>query len=173
MKAQLYYEVFCPGCSHLILTEISRLRDIGDIWDITDMEFIPYGNAKIITRDPPTFECQHGEEECYGNMVELCAIKHNPDNWWDFILCEEGDPDFSDEGIRKCAKVGYVDGEEILTCSHGTEGPLLHLEAGDNTPEHKYVPWLLVDGKLMGSGDSLKRMICDAYTGEKPAACKQ
>ena len=26
-----------------------------------------------------TFECQHGPDECYGNLVQACTIAHAPD----------------------------------------------------------------------------------------------
>ena len=114
---------------------------------ITDLDLVPYGNAHVLTRDPPTFRCQHGDEECYGNWVELCAQKYNPANWWNFILCEEASEQFDDEGVKKCAEQAGINAEEILTCAHGTEGPLLHLEAADKTPaDHKWVPWVVVDG---------------------------
>ena len=141
---------------------------------ITDLELVPYGNAHVLTRDPPTFKCQHGDKECYGNWVELCAQKYNPENWWNYILCEEHSTDFSDEGIKKCAESAGINAEEILTCAHGTEGPLLHLEAADKTPaDHKWVPWVVVDGKVMGEEDEFLQMVCDAYKGEKPASCKK
>ena len=66
---------------------------------ITDIELVPYGNAQVITRYPPSFKCQHGEDECYGNIVELCAIKNNPEKWWKFIRCEETIPVFTDNDI--------------------------------------------------------------------------
>ena len=141
---------------------------------ITDLELVPYGNAHVLTRDPPTFKCQHGDKECYGNWVELCAQKYNPENWWNYILCEEHSTDFSDEGIKKCAESAGINAEEILTCAHGTEGPLLHLEAADKTPaDHKWVPWVVVDGKVMGEEDEFLQMVCDAYKGEKPASCNK
>ena len=100
------------------------------------------------------FRCQHGDDECYGNWVELCAQKYNPDNWWNFILCEEASEQFIDEGVKKCAEQAGINAEEVLTCAHGTEGPLLHLEAADKTPaDHKWVPWVVVDGKVMGEED--------------------
>ena len=120
---------------------------------ITDIELVPYGNAQVITRYPPSFKCQHGEDECYGNIVELCAIKNNPEKWWKFIRCEETILVFTDDDIRKCAKQDNIDAEEIVTCAKSTEGPLRYLEAADKTPKHDYVPWVVVDGKVMGEED--------------------
>ena len=140
---------------------------------ITDLELVPYGNAKVLTRDPPTFKCQHGDKECYGNYVELCSQEHYPEKWWPFILCQETSVDFSDEGVEKCAAAAGMDAEVILSCAKGTEGPALHLIAADKTPaDHKWVPWVVVDGKVMGDSDDFFQMICDAYQGEKPASCK-
>ena len=174
MKASLYYEVFCPGCEYFITKELVPFHETEDLMAITDLELVPYGNAHVLTRDPPTFRCQHGDDECYGNWVELCAQKHFTEQWWQFIVCEEASPDFSDDGIKKCAEEANIDASVILECAKGTEGPLLHLEAADKTPaDHKYVPWVVVDGKVMGESDDFITMVCDAYTGEKPASCKK
>ena len=173
VKATLYYEVYCPGCQEFISEDLVEFRKHDDLMAITDLELVPYGNAKVITRDPPTFQCQHGDKECYGNWVELCAQKHNPDNWWNYILCEETSTDFSDEGIKKCAAEAGIDAEEILTCAHGTEGPLLHLEAADKTPDHKWVPWIIVNDYVLGEEDEFIKVVCDQYKGEKPESCKQ
>ena len=172
MKASLYYEAYCPGCEYLIKNELKEFHDMPDMMAITDLELVPYGNAHVITRDPPTFQCQHGDKECYGNWVELCVQKHFYEQSWNYILCQEDSVDFSDEGIKKCATEAGIDGDVILECAKGTEGPKLHLEAADKTPDHKWVPWVVVDGKLMGEEDNFLKMVCDAYQGEKPASCK-
>ena len=174
VKATLYYEVFCPGCRSFIQNDLVEFRKHDDLMAITDLDLVPYGNAHVLTRDPPTFKCQHGDEECYGNWVELCAQKYNPANWWNFILCEEASEQFDDQGVKKCAEQAGINAEEVLTCAHGTEGPLLHLEAADKTPaDHKWVPWVVVDGKVMGEEDEFIDMVCNAYKGEKPASCKK
>ena len=173
MHVSLYYEVYCPGCSQVIKTSLKDIMATPDMAAITDLELVPYGNARVITRDPPTFQCQHGDEECYGNWVELCAQKHFPEQAWDFIVCQEDTTDFSDEGIKKCSSAAGIDADVVLECAKGSEGPLLHLEAADKTPTHKYVPWVVVDGKVMGEEDDFLKMVCDAYQGEKPASCKQ
>ena len=173
VKVSLYFESYCPGCESLIRSQIKDIRAMEDIMAITDLELVPYGNAHVITRDPPTFQCQHGDKECYGNYVELCAQKHFSDKWWEFIVCEETSIDFSDEGVTACAEKTGLNAATILGCAKGIEGPQLHLEAADKTPSHKWVPWVIVDGKVMGEEDNFLDMVCDAYKGEKPASCKK
>ena len=173
VKASLYYESYCPGCEQFITRDLVEFHAMEDMMAITDLELVPYGNAHVITRDPPTFQCQHGDKECYGNYVELCAQKHFSDKWWEFIVCEETSTDFSDEGVTACAEKTDLNAATILGCAKGIEGPQLHLEAADKTPSHKWVPWVIVDGKIMGEEDNFLDMVCDAYKGEKPASCKK
>ena len=51
------------------------------ILDIVNITFVPYGNAKELYR-PETklyqFYCQHGAEECYGNLIQTCVINFYP-----------------------------------------------------------------------------------------------
>jgi len=38
------------------------------------IRLIPYGNTKRKIVDGKwVFTCQHGEAECYGDLIELCA----------------------------------------------------------------------------------------------------
>jgi Gamma interferon inducible lysosomal thiol reductase (GILT) len=30
----------------------------------------------------------HGPEECAGNVQQLCTAKYAPDEWWDFVQCQ-------------------------------------------------------------------------------------
>lgn len=172
VDVHVYYESYCPGCEYLLTNDVNDFYKDESLRAIADIDLVPYGNAYIISRDPPQFSCQHGEKECYGNYVELCAQKHFADNWWNFIVCEEKTTDFTDDGVKKCADETGVDASVILECAKGTEGPLLHLDAADRTPEdHEYVPWTIVNGKLMDYTSSFRKTVCDAYEGEKPDAC--
>ena len=41
------------------------------------IEIIPYGNAKEVydsTLGKYTFTCQHGDNECYGNLIMTCSL---------------------------------------------------------------------------------------------------
>lgn len=39
------------------------------------------------------------------------------------------------------------------------------------TPDHDYVPWVLVDGTLLEYTNLLLPAICMAYEGPKPPSC--
>ena len=36
------------------------------------------------------------------------------------------------------------------------------------TPDHDYVPWVLVNGNVVENSNALQKAICDAYTGSNP-----
>ena len=70
---ELYYESLCPGCRNFISTMIfptfDKLRDTG----IVKFGLYPYGNA--VQKENPdgswNITCQHGQEECLGNTLEV------------------------------------------------------------------------------------------------------
>jgi len=57
---------------------------------ICDYKIWPYGNAKERKDgDKWVFTCQHGEKECYGNLLQTCALNKLPGNPYLFIVCLE------------------------------------------------------------------------------------
>lgn len=52
---------------------------------------IPFGNGKIDKEGGSySFSCQHGEEECQGNIIETCAFElYSEPVAWQYILCLE------------------------------------------------------------------------------------
>jgi len=46
--------------------------------------------------------------------------------------------------------------------------------AGVTPKDHKYVPWVLIDGEHSPQAeDDLLQAVCQAYEGEKPPPCLQ
>ncbi|KAK8793318.1 hypothetical protein WA158_004677 [Blastocystis sp. Blastoise] len=172
VPVDIYYEVDCPGCAVLILYTLKDHMENAALANITDLHLYPYGNAKTITRDPPTFVCQHGENECRGNMLELCGMKHYPTTYFPFILCAERIVTVNDEEATRCAEETGLDVNTILSCFNGPEALLLHLECGDATPAHDSVPLLMVNHVIVKDTNSLSKEVCDAYEGVKPEVCK-
>jgi len=60
----------------------------------------------------------------------------------------------------------------VTDCAAKESADVQH-QAALATPTHDYVPWVLVDGKLLQNTNALTQSICNAYTGPKPASCKR
>lgn len=64
--------------------------------------------------------CMHGQEECAGNVQELCAAKYHPTSeWWPFVQCQNfqgRDNIGTPKTALRCAKAAGIDWE------HGKAG---------------------------------------------------
>jgi len=182
---ELYYESFCPGCRAFITTMLyptfDKLRDAG----IMKVGIYPYGNAHQTKNADGswTFDCQHGEKECLGNILEVCIMQQlnwDSDMYLPVISCMEGsdDPVSSAKGcVRDLSSVSY---DAVKTCAAGKEGNKLEHSMGVKTesldPPHKYVPWVVVNGEhtdeLQEKAQSdLLGLVCSLYQGPQPAEC--
>lgn len=72
VNLSVYYETLCPDCRQFITTQVWNAYQ--SILDIVNITFVPYGNARELYR-PETklyqYYCQHGAEECYGNLIHV------------------------------------------------------------------------------------------------------
>lgn len=119
-------------------------------------------------------------------MYQACAISQNNDTtvWWPFVHCMEtsSDPVNAASG---CATSAGIDWSRVQTCAgpqpdqgSADEGnPLMHsIGAATQSlqPPHQWTPWMVMNGRPLSSSDlgkSLKSLVCNAYTGTKPAGC--
>ena len=76
-KITIYMESLCPYCIELITTSIKEFYTKVTLPNLANIELIPYGKAKE-TYDSSTnkylFACQHGDNECYGNLISTCSL---------------------------------------------------------------------------------------------------
>ncbi|XP_076151555.1 gamma-interferon-inducible lysosomal thiol reductase [Alosa pseudoharengus] len=178
VEVALYYESLCPGCRQFFALQLFPTWVM--LHDIMNVQLIPFGNAQ----ESPAgqFTCQHGEEECLGNMIETCILNSTDFGTAFFTLfCME-----SSENVVKSAEtcLGLYsptsNWESIMTCVKGDQGTkLMHenaVKTGALKPPHEYVPWITINGehtedlqdKAMGS---LFNLVCGLFKGEKPPAC--
>ena len=188
VAVEVYYEALCPDCERFVRDTLrpALLPEAGPgLEGVVDLRLVPAGNAKVGAGG--AIECQHGAPECLGNRLENCVLAHYPhDAAWPWVACFESAKELGPDtllGVGKhCAARLGVDWDKITACGvreHG-DGDALHraaLRATDAlSPPHKYVPWVLVDGKQIcdASGDCpLVEAVCDAYAGPgaKPPMC--
>jgi len=182
VKIDLYIESLCPGCLQYLHTELDPVYK--ELSDYIDLTIVPFGNAdfKQNSTDPEdySFDCQHGEDECWGNQLQCCGIdrlKNDPHKYEPYIVCVDG-TDMGSQKQEKCAQEAGLDNEDLQTCAYAREGRLLHHQAGVVTdqldPPHGYVPYINVNGAHGPDGEeafySLKRVVCKNLS-PKPPPC--
>ncbi|KAF4086489.1 hypothetical protein AMELA_G00106990 [Ameiurus melas] len=181
VTVSLYYESLCPGCRQFLVLQLMPTFIM--LNDIMNVELVPYGNAQEQeVGGKYQFTCQHGPDECLGNMIETCVLnklKGGPQ--YAVIYCMEAANDVV-KAAESCLALFSPETRfgDIMACANGDEGnQLMHQNAKKTNalqPQHEYVPWITVNGehtddlqqKAMGS---LFQLVCSLYKGQAPAAC--
>lgn len=161
-------------CERLINNQVTPFMKNTALRNIVNLEMIAFGDSVIRSHDPPEIECHYEEKECYGNMVDLCSVELFPKYAYEFIACEEKRMNYSPDGILECATPAQVDGEIVIACAENEQGLLLHMKAGERTPENVSFPYIRINGNHVDLNQiTFKKAVCDAYNGERPRACDE
>ncbi|MBN1157057.1 hypothetical protein JXA85_05540, partial [Candidatus Woesearchaeota archaeon] len=80
-----------------------------------------------------TFQSLHGQNEVMGNIVQLCAAKHEPNKFMDMIFCMNKNSGAIPANWEQCAKDSGLDVAKIKTCFEGVEGKQLLSESARKT----------------------------------------
>jgi interferon gamma-inducible protein 30 len=150
-----------------------------------ELNCIPFGNAEL---DPTeeTVHCQHGPGECDANLWEQCAIEQasSPVVYVEFIACLEdklpmgyAQDVFPESLFEGCADgVMGIDFNAMKKCH---DNPMMRWQLQQKyamaTPEHDYVPWIVVNGRKMNEEtENLLEVVCKEYIsggGTSPPGC--
>ena len=180
----LYYESLCGGCREFIKNQYyPTFKLIGNIMNVS---LVPYGNAEETQEGGKwVYSCQHGEEECIGNLIETCAmyLRPNASIFFPFIYCIETSPSAPRIAAPECAQKSGLDYSKIQSCASGDLGNSLEHKMALKTqalnPPHSYVPWVTLEGvhndEIQNQAEfNLVGLICGAYKGSpKPQACQE
>ena len=184
LKVTLLYEFLCGGCQQAITTSIGPALPKG-LLQMVDLKMVPFGNASEKQNGSGwTFECQHGADECYGNTLENCILAKIDDDLKKFSAIVRMEVHAHkgltpDQALENAAGELNFDHEMIKTCAKSDEGMNLLHQAALNTPTHKYVPWVLLDGQHASDDDEFDITVmgifdwaCENYKGaNKPTGC--
>ncbi|XP_033098567.1 gamma-interferon-inducible lysosomal thiol reductase-like isoform X1 [Anneissia japonica] len=177
----LYYESLCPGCKEFITTQLQptwmKLGDSG----ILNVTLVPYGNAHEQQEGTGwIFECQHGEWECAGNIMETCILSlFKFKTAAPIIFCMEAAVD-PYRTAYQCLQQQGVDPKPALQCANSSMGNALEhkmaLLTESLNPPHQYTPWITLNGMhteaiQQKATTDLAKLVCDTFTGQKPDAC--
>jgi len=176
-KVDLYIESLCPDCMQFLTTSYANFLKQTDHMDLADVTIYPYGNASEKEQAGKyTFTCQHGPNECYGNLYYECANVFfgkkfgNTQRAHEFIVCMEGNIIVHGRNFDVAAYHCLLGDEDLLSMVQlcvqdpNVSYPLMHkvAQATDALePKHDHVPWIVVDGKW--NLDVENKIIADMY----------
>ncbi|RMF54588.1 hypothetical protein D6745_04765 [Candidatus Woesearchaeota archaeon] len=164
-KLDFYVMSQCPYGTQVEDAIAPVLDKFGDAVDFS-LNFIANENPD------GTFSSLHGEAEVKGDIVQLCAMKYNPDKYMDLITCMNKNARSIPSNWESCAEENGLDVESIRKCYEGDEGKELLSESirKSNAIQARGSPTMYLNGQPYNSGrDSLSftRAICNVL-GDHP-----
>ena len=179
-KITIYMESLCPYSIEFITTSIKEFYTKVTKPNVADIEIIPYGNANEIY-DPTTkkylFTCQHGDNECYGNLILTCSInilgrirgQLNLICILDNIYKNNRDFDLT---LEECLSSDTESLQEIKDCVKSDIGNQYQHQMAEKTLDHLGVPWILVDGIYdEETNDKIWESLIDYLCGDDKSKC--
>jgi len=201
-KLEIHYETLCPYCSTLISESLQNIWKDEEFQERIDVALFPAGNMNIMPFTEVSegykffhadllqkgfnyvFQCQHGEQECLGNMVQACIMKakSEPKDHLPALFCMEAgaaEGDSIEKIAFECMKETGIDVDEVLSCTQSAAANdmmfLISNHSNSLSPQRQYVPWVTIDGEHFEEADAgdLLRPLCLSLTPPLPAACKE
>ncbi len=168
VKVEFYVMSQCPYGTQVEDGIKPVLDKMGDRIDFS-IDFIANDNGD------GTFGSLHGENEVLGNIVQLCAMKHEPEIYMEMIACMNKAASSIPGNWEKCASDNGLDAAKIKTCYEGAEGKLLLSESIKKSEAvgAQGSPTMFIGGKDYNGGRdaiSFQRAIC-AYLPEGDSDC--
>ncbi|XP_039286892.1 GILT-like protein 1 [Nilaparvata lugens] len=186
----VYYESLCPDSMKFFVDQLyPTWTSLSQYMDLT---LVPYGRANYSMAEDGSgkymFECRHGEHECEGDRIHICAINKMPmQDYMKLIKCTmsmsmTANNSSAYPGKQCAASVGITDYSPIEKCvTDMAESDKLFVAMGNKTmelkPKLESVPAITFKDEYKPSEQAkyrsdLKMAVCSMIMGEKPEACK-
>jgi len=184
VRVDLFVMAKCPDAYTCETVYAPVIAKVGSIVDL-HLDYI----AEVDPNSQTGFDCMHGEDECVGDIQQLCAYSHYQSNytWWNFVLCEDQDQDNIPYNGEDCCSQSDMDYNVINNCATGSEGVTL-MTNSINYTNSKNVQvsctiYISDQEFCVHNGDwedckthdlgGIIEYICSQYTGTNPPpACK-
>jgi len=179
VTVDLHVMSICPDAVFCENTFSDVLEQVGEIVELT--------TQYIATITGSSFTCKHGDRECEGNRVQLCARAEYPDpaQWFNFILCQDERYQLIPANTESCANNLHLNATTITSCASSERGSELlrtSIALTDSRSITKSCS-VVINNQLVcirdggqwyscPNGTDFVGQICNAYTGDDlPAAC--
>ena len=176
----IYMESLCPYCIEFITSSIKEFYEKVTKPNIANIEIIPYGNT-IEEYDSDTqkytFTCQHGENECYGNLIMSCSLNilGRIKGQLNLICLLENIYAFNrnfDSTLEHCLNSEPSILKEIKDCVNSDISNIYQHQMAEKTGDHLGVPWILVDGEYdEDTNDKIWTSLVDYLCGDDKTKC--
>jgi len=196
----VYYETRCPGCLLFLNKTLEPLWNVKANRELFNINMYTYGNGMTVPvvniSDGYKFWhpestgdgwknvqiCQHGSDECMGNLVQVCAKSlGDPEKHLDLIFCMAGTT-IQGYGVEKSTfecmdKVG-LDKDKVRECVTSPKGDQLISDTGAETHKLKGrlgTPWVMINGqhaedKILMNSTLLLGAVCK-QSDNAPGVC--
>ncbi|XP_054009510.1 gamma-interferon-inducible lysosomal thiol reductase-like [Hylaeus anthracinus] len=192
IEVDVYYESLCPDSMRWIKDKLAPSYDA--LKDYIHVNYIPYGKAsqKVNQENGQwQFVCQHGPNECEGNMAQACAIhaiqnEETADRVQQLtealVVCAMASS-FPATAVPQCAetvKLNQQSQDSIRDCMSGPLAQELLAANGKKTaaltPPLSFVPTITLNGVYSQENqrkalNNFFKLICDNLGETKPSQC--
>ncbi|HLD42575.1 MAG TPA: hypothetical protein VJB08_01150 [Candidatus Nanoarchaeia archaeon] len=121
------------------------------------------------------FTSLHGQPEVEGDKIQLCVQEHFPQEFMDFVTCQNQQPANLGGTVESCSRAAGIDSQNVLACASGEEGNMLLEQsiAASRNAGATGSPTMFVNNKPYRgerSSQAFLAAICNELA-VKPAAC--
>lgn len=170
LNIELYVMSQCPYGVQAENTMFKAIKDLGEENFNLQVDYIAtaLGDGK--------FQSLHGQAEVDGDIRELCAKEQDKTKFLDYVLCMNENPKDIPGNWESCATKVGLDANAIDTCFNGQKGKDLLTKStkASQNAQATGSPTIVINGAKYSGGrgvNDFKRAFCNAFEGEKPAAC--
>lgn len=146
-------ESLCPFCKKYAVEVLSILLSTPDYVKLVNFRFIFWGNAKATYNQSLKkyeFECQHGEQEEYGDSMLTCANRLFPNKIaLQYFYCMYGSLESFEKDFDKTNEYCLEGNTNVIgkigECMQSKQGNKWFYEELVASPDNTYVPYVLFD----------------------------
>lgn len=184
----VYYESLCPDSIKFYINQLYPTMENANLSMNVELQLVPYGKStqEKLENGTWTFQCHHGERECYGNKVQACALQLMPSKnerlkYLNCLLKTMLDNRGAVYPTHECAEqISIAEKNDIIDCANSTKGDELLAAMGNKTQmfmaKLTNVPTVVFNNKFDANDQkqaqtNFKGVLCKYISDPKPAEC--